>query len=132
MIYISLGSNLGDRKFNLDKAIEKLEKNPRIKIFKTSSILENPAIEEAGPHDFLNQVLALESDLSPEDLLDFLLEIEQDIDPERDIRGRKKARKIDLDILEFNDLNIKTERLEIPHPRLADRKFLKELLKSII
>jgi 2-amino-4-hydroxy-6-hydroxymethyldihydropteridine diphosphokinase len=131
MIYISLGSNLGDRGSNLKKAIEKLELHPQIQIIKRSSILENPAIEEAGPKDFLNQVLALESDLEPEKLLDFLLAIEKELDPERNLRGRKKARYIDLDILSFHDSKIKTERLEIPHPRLNKRGFLLSLIKEI-
>lgn len=121
---MALGSNLGDRRVNLDRAVLLLAKHHDIEIIKVSSWLENPAIEDAGPYDFLNGVIKIQTSLSPHQLLDYVLDLELRIDPERESRGRKQARIIDIDILKYGEHIIKDERLELPHPRMEQRDFV--------
>lgn len=129
--FLGLGSNLGDRLANLEQVVSFFKENPKIKIVKISDWLENPAIEEAGPDNFLNGVLKIETDLQPSNLLEFVRSIEKQIDPERPSRGRKLARKIDIDILLYGDLEIKEEGLAIPHPRMWDRDFVVQPLLEV-
>ena len=129
--YIGLGSNLGNREENLGKAISLIDSNPGNKFLKKSKWYENPAIEEAGPGDFLNGVIKIETSLSPRELLDLLLAVEIQLDPDRNTRGRKKARYIDIDILKIGDLVISEPGLEIPHPRMHERKFVIQPLREL-
>lgn len=122
--YIGLGSNLGNREENLEKAIQLISSYSDNKFLKKSKWYENPAIEEAGPDDFLNGVIKITTSLDPYELLDFLQGIETELDPERNTRGRKKARYIDLDILKYGESVIKEARLELPHPRMHERSFV--------
>lgn len=131
-VYLGLGSNLGDREQNLFNAIEALKVNSEIRFIKKSSYYENPAIEEAGPENFLNAVIKIDTSLDPYQLLKFINKVEAEIDPEREHRGRKKARFIDIDILLFGDLNIKDKDLVIPHPRMNQRDFVKKPLDEIL
>ncbi len=129
--YLGLGSNLGDREAQLLLASKALSELPKTKILAQSSWLENPAIEEAGPYDFLNTVVQIETALGPRDLLAYIREIERNIDPERDTRGRKLARKIDIDILIFGDLELDEADLQLPHPRMLERDFVMKALYEI-
>lgn len=129
--FIALGSNLGDRIANLEQALKLLNEDPHVKVIKVSSWLENPAIEAAGPNAFLNGVAKLETKLSPHELLDLLLNIESKIDPERNLRGRKQARMIDLDLLNYANMKIKDDRLELPHPRMQEREFVMKPLAEL-
>ena len=128
-IYLSLGSNIGDRKEMLEKAIQKLKENPNIFIEKVSSTLDNPPLLYEKQDNFLNQVLCIQSNLSPLDLLDFIKKIEKDLG--RLTRFRYGPREIDIDILSYGKEKIKEENIEIPHPALASRKYLVPLLKEI-
>ena len=105
--------------------------HPQVKVICSSSNYENPAIEDAGPHDFLNSVVQIETDLSPLELLDFVLETELKIDPDRNERGRKQARKIDIDLLTYAELKLDHERLVLPHPRMQEREFVMKPLLSL-
>ncbi len=129
--FIALGSNLGDRVANLELALKLLNEHHGVRIIKVSKWLENPAIEGAGPDDFLNGVAKIHTDLSPHKLLDLLLEIESKIDLERNLRGRKQARMIDLDLLQYANIKIKDDRLELPHPRMQERDFVMKPLKEL-
>ena len=129
--FLSLGSNLGDKSLNLEQALSCLENEKQIKVLQKSSWLENPAIEEAGPHDFLNGVIKLETTYSPEELLKAVQRVELEIDSERTVRGRKYARMIDIDILIYDNLRIETEDLSIPHPRMLERDFVTGPLSEI-
>ena len=123
-VYIGLGTNMGNRAANLKSAVELLNSHPGINFIDQSSIFENKAIEDAGPEDFLNQVVLFETTLSPHQFLNEMQAVEVKLDPERGQRGRKKSRYIDLDMLTFGDERIDEEVLQIPHPRMQERNFV--------
>lgn len=129
--YLGLGSNLDDRLLNLQQAIDIFREHAAIKILAVSEWMENPAIEEAGPQNFLNGVVKIHTSLNPQELLALIQAVENAVDPERIGRGRKKARKLDIDILLYGDLVINEGDLQIPHPRMADRDFVMKPLASL-
>ncbi len=119
--YLSLGSNLGERKKNLEKCRKALESN-KIKILRASSIYETQPVGFKNQPWFLNQVVAVEAPSYPEALLDDLKRIENRL-------GRKKIvlngpRIIDIDILMADQMIIRTATLQIPHPRMEKRNFI--------
>lgn len=127
--YLGIGSNLGNRKENIEKAIALLKEN-NIVVLKCSTIIETDPV--GGPpkqKKFLNGVLKIETQFSPQELLNLLKQIEQKI-------GRVKTvfngpRPIDLDILIYDRLNVKKPQLTIPHPRMLERSFVMQPLKEI-
>ena len=120
--WVGLGSNLGDRSVQLAQAQEQLMLSCG-KILQVSGIYEShPQGFESG-HLFFNQCLQLETQLSPLAFLRELLEIERKMGRYREGMGYTD-RIIDLDILFFDDLIIHSEDLHVPHPRMADRKFV--------
>jgi 2-amino-4-hydroxy-6-hydroxymethyldihydropteridine diphosphokinase len=129
--YLGLGSNLGDRADHLNRAIELLDNHTAISVIAQSSHYDNPAIEGAGPQDFLNSVIEIQTSLNPIQLLDFVLDLEMHIDPDRNSRGRKLSRQLDIDILRFGDLEMDEERLILPHPRMQERDFVMKPLEEI-
>ena len=126
--YLGLGSNLGDRHANLADAIERLA-NERVQVKRTSSIWETEPRDVLDQPWFLNQVVAAETTLFPRQLLARLLRIEHEMGRQRTIA--KGPRVIDLDILLFGDAVIHTAGLEIPHPRMAERRFVLEPLAEV-
>lgn len=120
MIYIALGTNLGDRLANLNAAIRAMA--PEVSVLACSPVYQTPPWGYADQPEFLNQVIQAETSLAPEHLLAFLKRLEGDL-------GRVPTflygpRLIDLDILFYNDQVIDTPPLVIPHPRLAERAFV--------
>jgi 2-amino-4-hydroxy-6-hydroxymethyldihydropteridine diphosphokinase len=127
--YILTGGNLGDREENLEKAAAFIEERCG-KILRRSGLYETAAWGIENQPDFLNQVLELKTELSPEELLKSLLAIEQEM-------GRIRAEKfgprtIDLDILLYGAQIVQAPMLEIPHPRIAERRFVLEPLAELI
>ncbi|WP_409273005.1 2-amino-4-hydroxy-6-hydroxymethyldihydropteridine diphosphokinase [Neobacillus sp. SCS-31] len=120
--FLSLGSNIGDRLQNLKEAVRLLDSHPSIKVVKCSSIYETDPVGYEGQDLFLNMVIELTTALSPSDLLDACLKAEFSLGRKREIRWG--PRTIDLDILLYNQENIETEKLFIPHPRMAERAFV--------
>jgi 2-amino-4-hydroxy-6-hydroxymethyldihydropteridine diphosphokinase / dihydropteroate synthase len=134
MIYISLGSNLGDRLSYLEHAVHLLTAR-YLKNCECSIILETECIlPEDAPSDwnkpYLNMVVKAQSDLSPNALLQGLKQIEHEIGRPK-IYKRWSPRIIDLDILLWEGVTIQTPLLTIPHPELANRPFLHQLLKEL-
>lgn len=129
--FIALGSNIGQRTNNLDTSIGMIDAHYAVSILTKSKYLENPAIEGAGPHDFLNAVIKVETSLEAHALLDLILDIEKQIDPEREKRGRKAARIIDIDLLLHGEEKHNSERLTVPHPRMHERDFVMQPLLEI-
>jgi 2-amino-4-hydroxy-6-hydroxymethyldihydropteridine diphosphokinase len=128
--YIALGSNLGDRAAMLRAAIDKLNAVPGTKVVKVSTFLDNPAI--GGPADsppFLNAAAEVETDLDAETFLELLLSIEQSLGRYR--HEKWGPRTIDLDLLLFGDLVIRTEKLTVPHPLMPERDFVLKPLVEI-
>ncbi len=119
--FISLGSNLGDKKRNLAQAVSLLEENG-IKILKKSSLYETSPVGFPQQPWFLNQVLEVKTDFPPE----FFLRVAKRIEK---IIGRlptvaKGPRCIDIDILLAENMIMKSKELQIPHPELEKRKFV--------
>jgi 2-amino-4-hydroxy-6-hydroxymethyldihydropteridine diphosphokinase len=126
--YIALGSNVGDRAENLRSARERIE-GPDLRILRASSIYETAPRDVEGQPWFLNQVIECETDLFPRQLLERLQKIERAMGRKR--RMEKGPREIDLDILLYGDAAVKAPELEIPHPRLAERRFVLEPLAEL-
>jgi 2-amino-4-hydroxy-6-hydroxymethyldihydropteridine diphosphokinase len=119
-VYLGLGSNVGDRLLNLNKAIELLSKE--IQILKKSKIYISKAVGYTDQPDFYNMVLYGKTDLSPEKLFNFIKDVEKNAG--RVYRFHWGPREIDIDILFYNDLVYKSDKLNIPHPRLHERDFV--------
>lgn len=120
--YLSLGSNMGNRMRNLEEALKKLENDYPIKVVNVSSIYETDPVGYEEQDLFLNMAVQVRTALSPYQLLEACLQTENEL-------GRKRVihwgpRTIDLDILLYNDENIKTEMLVVPHPRMHERSFV--------
>ena len=122
-VYISLGSNMGDREKNLTNALTALESVPGMEIVATSGIYVTEAQDmEADSPDFMNQVVKADYSFLPAELLNALESIETKLG--RTGKGQNKPRVIDLDILLFGDQIIETERLSIPHRKMLSRPFV--------
>ena len=130
IVYLGLGSNLGDRRRNLEAALDALRAHPQIAVTAVSSFLEtDPVGGPPGQGKFLNAAAKIETDLSPEALLEELKRVERAL-------GRKPGprwgpREIDLDILLYGDTILETGTLVIPHPRMRERRFVLEPLAEI-
>ena len=120
MVFLALGSNLGDRKTNLYTAIDFLRRKMTIR--RVSSIYETEPAYVTDQPPFLNLVLQGETDLKPMELLRLAKSIEHDM-------GRKKTirfgpRVVDVDILLYGDEHISAPLLTVPHPRMTERAFV--------
>jgi 2-amino-4-hydroxy-6-hydroxymethyldihydropteridine diphosphokinase len=129
LAHLSLGSNLGNRGANLQRAIEQLRALGEIKA--TSSIYETEPMELTDQPQFLNCVVALETDLSPQFLLANLLEIERKLGRDRKQSTPKGPRLIDIDIALFGDTVLESPELTIPHPAMHLRRFVLAPLAEI-
>ena len=118
--YIALGSNVGNRERNLSVALERL--SGFMQALRTSPIYETEPIDYADQRWFLNQVVEGETDLFPMQLLNRLQKIERELGRVRSIPNG--PRTIDLDILFYGRSVIQSAALEIPHPRMAGRRFV--------
>jgi 2-amino-4-hydroxy-6-hydroxymethyldihydropteridine diphosphokinase len=120
--FISLGTNIGDRFQYLSLAIKELEKHEQIEVVDESSIYETDPVGYVNQAAFLNMVVLVITGLSSHELLTECLRIELELGRKREIRWG--PRTIDLDILLYNQENIETEDLIIPHPRMKERAFV--------
>jgi 2-amino-4-hydroxy-6-hydroxymethyldihydropteridine diphosphokinase len=121
VIFLSLGSNLGDRAANLERAIESLF-GIGVRVLRCSSIYETEPVDFLAQPWFLNCVVEGETSLAPRQLLEELQAIERKLGSKKLVlRG---PRIIDLDILFYETSVIHEAGMEIPHPRLAERRFV--------
>src|SRR5438477_2287318 len=139
---IALGSNLGDRMANLraarkaivDLVRQRTDSPGRANVkppMRSSPIFETEPVDcEPGAAKFLNAVLEIEYDGDPSELLEQLVRVEESLGRERD-HAKNVSRKIDIDLLYADDLNVKNERLQLPHPRMHLRKFVLQPLADI-
>lgn len=125
--YLSLGSNLGDRAASLRTAIERLRSVGEVRV--VSSFYETEPVEFTAQPWFLNCALALETEKMPRQLLRALLDLERAMGRRR--VQNKGPRAIDLDILLFGNSVVNAPGLTIPHPGLAERRFVLEPLAEI-
>lgn len=127
--YIGIGSNLGDRRRNIDMAIDAVRNSPDIRLKRVSSIYETDPVSDIPQGKFLNGVMEIETALTPEVLLKVLMGIEEAL-------GRRRAlkdgpRTIDLDILYYGDESVNERDLIIPHPRIREREFVMKGLREL-
>jgi 2-amino-4-hydroxy-6-hydroxymethyldihydropteridine diphosphokinase len=120
--YLSLGSNLGNKRTNLKRAVTLIGKHPQIKLIAQSSLYETEPVGYREQPYFLNIVIKIETTLSPQRLWQVVQSIEKKM-------GRKPSlrwgpRLIDIDILLYNNLVLSYPNLEIPHPELEKRAFV--------
>jgi len=128
--YIGLGSNLGERKSFLDRALELLEREPGIEVVGVSEVRDTEPVGLEDQPRFLNAAAALETDLPALDLLARLLAVERALGRERG-GPRFGPRTIDLDLLLYGEETIEEPGLIVPHPRLAERPFVLEPLLDL-
>lgn len=120
--YLGLGSNIGNKKENVDNAIDMIKNHRLIDLKKVSSYYET---EPVGYHEqdwFLNVVLEIDTKLMPYELLEFCGLIEEKLKRKRIIRWG--PRTIDVDILLYEGFNSKDKKLTVPHPRMTERAFV--------
>jgi 2-amino-4-hydroxy-6-hydroxymethyldihydropteridine diphosphokinase len=135
-IYLSLGSNLGDRAENIARAIEALRERG-IHVTKRSSLYETEPVNVRGGGWFLNAAVEAETEMMPRQLMQALLAVERSLGrarrPGPDSEGQvpKEPRTIDIDILLFGSSVVDTPGLSIPHPRMAERRFVLAPLAEI-
>lgn len=122
-VYISIGSNLGDRLKNIQTAVRGISKLSEDQSVRVSSIYETEPWGKRDQPFFLNCVASARIDQEPEELLGALQRIEDDLGRDRNV-SRWDQRVIDLDILLCGYLAYKTGQLEIPHPELLNRRFV--------
>ncbi|KAI8821327.1 Dihydropteroate synthase-like protein [Fimicolochytrium jonesii] len=123
VVYLALGSNLGDSAKNINDAVTSLAGSAAIKVIDTSFLYETKAMYVTDQPNFINACCAIRTSLSPNDLLDFLKGIEAEMG--RNFNGQRFGpRPIDLDILVYDRVEMSTERLIIPHPRIKEREFV--------
>jgi 2-amino-4-hydroxy-6-hydroxymethyldihydropteridine diphosphokinase len=127
VVYLSLGSNVGEREQNLRTAITKLAELGQL--IAVSAFYETEPVELRDQPWFLNCAAALKTELMPRQLLSRILKIEQDMGRRR---GQPKGpRTIDIDLLLFGNSVVHTPQLDVPHPALHQRRFVLEPLAEI-
>lgn len=130
LVYIGLGSNLGDREATIRRALELLEAGGDIHVRVVSSLRETDPVGYQDQPRFLNGAAALLTDLAPVALLERLHEVERELGRQRS-GPRFGPRTIDLDLLLYGGEQLEEAGLEIPHPRLAERRFVLEPLAEL-
>lgn len=134
-LYLSLGSNIGDREETLHRAIALIQERIGT-VQRVSSFIETEPWGFKSKNRFLNAACLVQTMLSPEECLEATQQIERELGRKRKSRnGRYHDRTIDIDLLLYGDQTISTPRLTIPHPRMQERDFvmipLREILPSV-
>ncbi len=126
-VYLALGTNLGDRQDNLTNALASLP--PAVHVLRISPVYETEPWGYADQPRFLNQVIQAETELAPQELLAYLKRLEAAIG--RTPTFHYGPRLIDLDILLYDDQQIATPDLTIPHPHMTERAFVLVPLRDL-
>ncbi|MFQ6606920.1 MAG: 2-amino-4-hydroxy-6-hydroxymethyldihydropteridine diphosphokinase [Fidelibacterota bacterium] len=129
-VFLSLGSNLGDPFFQVERGIDTMNYHPLISIRKVSPFYRTEPVEAPGQAEYINCVVELSTSLDPQSLLEVCHDVEEQSGR---IRGSLKnsPRTLDMDIIFYGGHLIKEESLTIPHPRYAQRRFVLEPLVDI-
>lgn len=120
--YLGLGSNIGNRKLQLNEAIKILHAYQGIQVTQVSHIYETEPVGYTNQPKFLNLCIEIETELNPQSLLKCCLATEQQLHRKREIRWG--PRTLDVDILLFGDQIIEQDNLSVPHPRMKERSFV--------
>ena len=123
MIFLGLGTNIGDMQSNLDKVLTYFRKDRLVSLIKKSKTYITSPMENENQENFLNQVILVETKLLPYDLLKYLKSIEQKMG-RKIIKQKYMPRIIDIDILVYNTMIYNNNKLVIPHPKIKQRKFV--------
>jgi len=132
LVYVGVGSNLGERSDHCRGAIKSLSEIPGVSVTKISSLIETDPL--GTPPDsprFINGVVELHTNILPAELLQNLFDIEKKFGRNRIESKKNESRTVDLDLLLFNQQVIETEFVTIPHPRMHLRRFVLEPLAEI-
>ncbi|MBU2541105.1 MAG: 2-amino-4-hydroxy-6-hydroxymethyldihydropteridine diphosphokinase [Candidatus Omnitrophica bacterium] len=128
LVYLGLGSNIGNRRENIKRALSLLNKDG-LKIREVSKLIETEPVGLRQQRKFLNAVACLSTELSPIKLLRKVKRIEKEMGRKSSVRFGPRI--IDLDILIYGNLKLKSKELTIPHPRMHKRDFVLKPLSSL-
>jgi 2-amino-4-hydroxy-6-hydroxymethyldihydropteridine diphosphokinase len=129
--YVGLGSNLGERESTLRAAVGRLRAVPGVEVRAVSNFRDTDPVGYLDQPRFLNGAVELETTLSARTLLGVLLELERAFGRDRSSGPSMGPRTLDLDLLVFGDETIDEPLLEVPHPRLHERRFVLEPLAEL-
>ncbi len=127
--YLGLGSNLSDRRANIDDAIRRLGETEGIRVTKVSSMYDTKPVGGPPQPNYLNAACEIETELPPHELLRSALALEDAMGRTREVHWG--PRNIDIDILLYGDVIIHDDELTVPHPRLPQREFVLRPLAEI-
>lgn len=131
-VYLSLGSNLGDREATMRRAIDLLNERAG-SVDRQSSFIETEPWGFESTNKFLNMCVRLLTTLSPEQLLMATKQIERELGrTQKSVNGQYHDRPIDIDILMYDDLQLSTPDLTLPHPHMQEREFVMIPLREIL
>lgn len=129
--FVGLGSNLGDREATILRAVARLQDEPELRVVRVSSLRETEPVDYVDQPQFLNGVVELETELPALDLLTRLLAIERELGRTRGEGPPLGPRTIDLDLLLYGEDTIAEAGLQVPHPRMHERRFALEPLAEL-
>ncbi len=133
-VIIALGSNLGDRSANIEFGRSAISRLPGTNVLSASSLYTGRAHKinpDENQPDYVNAVILIETELIPDALLEACMHIERACGRDRTEASRWQSRTLDLDIIVYGDRTISNAHLTVPHPRLAERRFVLEPLVEI-
>lgn len=131
-VYLSLGSNLGDRKATMRRAIGLLNERAG-SVDRQSSFIETEPWGFESTNKFLNMCVRLLTTLSPEQLLLATKQIERELGrTQKSVNGQYHDRPIDIDILMYDDVHLDSNDLMLPHPHMQEREFVMKPLREIL
>jgi 2-amino-4-hydroxy-6-hydroxymethyldihydropteridine diphosphokinase len=122
--YLGLGSNVGDRRANLQRAIDLLSERGVAVLASSSTYDTDPVGEVPNQPDFLNACVRIETELGPEELLDACKDVERELGRDIEHGIRHGPRPIDVDLLLLGDTSYSSERLTLPHEQVLARRFV--------
>lgn len=132
IVYLGLGSNLGNKEQHITTAVKHLEQRVG-KVRRLSSLLKTEPWGFTSPHSFVNAAVSIDTRLSPHEVLEATQQIERDMGREqKSMNGEYHDRIIDIDILLYDDMEINEKDLTIPHPLMHQRDFVMIPLREII
>ena len=129
--FVGLGSNLGDREATIRRALALLQQEPEVEVVRVSTLRETDPVGYLDQPRFLNGVAEISTGLEPRKLLSVLLETERVLGRAREEGPALGPRTIDLDLLLYGERQIVEPGLEVPHPRLHERRFVLEPLTEL-
>lgn len=141
LVFVNIGSNLGDKRRNLSRAIAEVGR--RFGYFELSHVMESEPWGYESTHKFLNVAMVFRSDEEPLEILHALQKIERELGEKlaaergdknchRDAAGGYADRYLDIDIMTIEGVRMQTEELTLPHPHLRERKFFMEPLQELL